>query len=662
MTVSAGGDATVAALSGLNLSPVSAGGDATLFGSGGLNSMASAGGDLVASSLGTIQGNYSAGGSATISAVGSLVSISATAGTGDLTAITWSTISGVSTFSGGTSAVVWAASDISGANVSASNGDAVLVSFGNAVIIGVSGSGDAVAFTVGNLTGPVSGGGFAGAIALGDFNGSVSGGDDAAALTYGYFNGTLSAGQDAELFSVGNATGTVTAGRDAAVAAYGALSTTVSAGRDISDIWSGGSIAGSFSAMNNISGGVYSYGSISASFTAMGTLGDPTTGVIGLTHAAGGIAGSFSGTNQVMDMIAGGSITAIVTSASIGGLFAFDSTMGSAATPMAPTNPASDILAALATAQSALNAQVSSYNGSTSAAYLQASSDLATQTSNATTGYATALANAQSDLTTSNNNIRTDANNDYNTAQAAAIAGINAAVLAAANEWAAIQTQVAQQLATASAQNAAESLAAGNTITTLGAGIAQASAALNTERASVGSRQFQEFTTANAEIAAYPDVTWQAMKTWAIDLAQAFAANVAEYLNYIPVCGAQQAAGLSLWSTSASTCCKANTTKPSPHWRWRSSSEPSSAVTSASHRRHRCTWSRSRRLTGNRTPSSFARRSTIMTPNTSHSASSSLPLARSGFANAKNARSVWLTFASKTLSSMAPASTISAEI
>ena len=280
----------------------------------------------------------------------------------------------------------------------------------------------------------------------------------------------------------------------------------------------------------------------------MGTLGDPTTGVIGLTHAAGGIAGSFSGTNQVMDMFAGGSITAIITSASIGGLSPFDSTMAGATTPTAPTNPASDILAALATAQSAVNAQVSSYNSSTSAAYLQASSDLATQQSNATTGYANALANAQSDLTTSNSNIRTDANNDYNTSQAAAIAGINAAVLAAANEWAAIQTQVAQQLAAASSQNAAESLAAGNTIATLSAGITQASAALNTERASVGTRQFQEFTTANAEIAAYPEATWQAMKTWAIDLAQAFAANVAEYLNYIPYCPAQALAQAITWA------------------------------------------------------------------------------------------------------------------
>ena len=353
------------------------------------------------------------------------------------------------------------------------------------------------------------------------------------------------------MFAVGSANGSVSAGRDASLAAYGSINTTVTAGRDISDIWSGGSIAGSFSALNNISGGVYSYGSISANFTAMGTLGDPTTGIIGLTHAAGGIGGAFSGTNQVMDLFAGGSITAIVTSASIGGLFAFDSSMAGATTPTPPPNPASDILAALATARSGLNTQVNNYNGSTSAAYLQAVSDLATQQSDATTSYANALANAQSDLTTSNSTLRTDANNDYTTSQAAAIAGINAALLAAANEWASIQSQVAQQLAAASSQNAAESLAAGNKIAALSAGLTQATTALNVARNAVSAQQNQAFLAANAEIAAYPEITWQAMKTWAIDLAQAMAATVAEYLNYVPYCPAQMLAQYITWANIA---------------------------------------------------------------------------------------------------------------
>ncbi len=334
--VDAGRDASVIAFK-TTQTVITAGQDAFLFAGGDTQGPVTGGRDASIVTLGNSSGSVvHAGGDALLYAVGGITTAGVTGQYG--TMISWGDISGPSAVAGIDGAFAFSYGNYTG-SVSSVLGDAELMTYGNAVLMGgLHAGGEAIALTVGSFTGSILGGTFAGAITLGDFTGSVTSGGDAMLIGQGNTQATVVAGQDLSAWNVGNLSGSYSAARDLGVVSFGNIPASLHAGHDIVGVAALGNLSGIITADDNI-GEILSYGDILATVSALNTQNVTGGGTIGPVTAWGAIDGSFTAATSLESFHSGGALNAVLSAPSSGSQLPFDSTIFT--TNPAPSVPAS---------------------------------------------------------------------------------------------------------------------------------------------------------------------------------------------------------------------------------------------------------------------------------------------------------------------------------
>jgi len=301
--VTAGHDASVAALTGGVTGTVGAGHDASVLASG----------DVTAA--------ISGGNNASVVATGGLTAdVTATAGDADV--VVFGAQQG--NVSAGQDASVVAGN--STGTVVATAGDASVVSSGT-ILDTITAGHDASASAVGPITGDVTGTNdadvFSGSIVTGQVEATAGAANVA---TGGFLADTVTAGTDVSLFAMGAVTGDVTAGRDVSLTGFDDLGADVSAGRD-ANLAVEGSLSGNVQAggdatlvvIGDHSGATTAGGNVTIE-TGGGQTGNVTAGLdaevvdgggFHATVTAGGNAGVMALVSAIGTVTAGGGVSGV---------------------------------------------------------------------------------------------------------------------------------------------------------------------------------------------------------------------------------------------------------------------------------------------------------------------------------------------------------------
>jgi hypothetical protein len=294
---STAGSLAVATQGDLGVSQLQSGGDLSLTADGTiLGQAASTGGDVSATSTGAMSLDIGQAGNITVASLDNLSG--AMNGSGTIDATAYGKAVGLNLTGGGDVSLL--SIGTSNANLSSSNGSITAIAGDVASYPLVSApNGDVSITTLSSLSVPsLNAGGDVNIVSGGDLGGYIASGGDSTVVSLGTLSADVSAGGDASLFGMTGVTGIDSADNDLQAISYGNLGASNSsfhAGHDLTELWTTGDMAGTFTADHAIES-VSAYGTIDGTFTAGTITGaqDSAYGQIGSITAWGNIAGSIT--------------------------------------------------------------------------------------------------------------------------------------------------------------------------------------------------------------------------------------------------------------------------------------------------------------------------------------------------------------------------------